>query len=300
MKFIERDLIDTEKWDALVSNSKDSSIFSMSFYLDIVADNWCIFVDEDYTRGIALPYQVSLGIKCCYTPPFVRYLEWCGQSMDDFRFMTELKHYFPAGRLHTKHKIRTRKLKRWVYQKIDSIAQTEYSPQTLRIFEKFERSELDLNWDINQDLLMHQIRSESGLKAHSLNRKTISVLDKLIQELNHKGFLKTLVVSDSSTFHGGVFLISFNDMLMQLRHSFSRNAKEMGASYGVLQHAICEAHERGLVFDFGGSNAESVKRTHYNLGGEDAKYYVTHWDRSPSWHKFLVRVKNLFLRGTSF
>jgi hypothetical protein len=300
MKIVERNLIDTDRWDALVSASGSSDVFSLSFYLDIVAENWCIFVDDDYTRGIALPYVTRLGIKLCYTPTFVRYLEWYGDSMDDFRFMSEMKHHFPSGRLYTKHKIRTRKLKRRIYQVLSASEEKEFSPQTAKMLEKFERSELNLEWDTNEDEIIRLLRTDSPVKANALDRKTMKVLQELVEQLKQKGFLKTLNVTVGTTFLGGVFLIEFNGKLLQLRSAFTRSAKEMGAMYGVLEKAIQTAREQEMLFDFGGSNAESIKRVHHYLGGEDQKYYVINWDNTPSWYKFLMKLRNIFKRNASF
>lgn len=300
MKIVEREFIDTAKWDALVSSSKESTIFSMSFYLDSVAENWCIFVDEEYSRGIALPYVKRLGIKLCYTPTFVRYLEWFGDSMDDFRFMSEMKHHFPSGRLYTKHKIRTRKLKRRIFQTLNSTDAKEYSSQTEKMLEKFERSELQLDWNGNADELIRLLRTDSPVKLNALDGKTIKILHQLVRELSVRGFLKTLNLTDGTAFLGGVFLVEFNGKVLQLRSSFTRSAKEMGAMYGVLEKAIQSAREKEMEFDFGGSNAESIKRVHHHLGGEDQKYYVINWDNTPSWYKFLMKMRNVFKRNSSF
>ena len=68
MKLIYRNEIDLEKWDALVRSKSDAAVFSLSSYLDAVAENWCVYVDEKYTKGIAVPFTKRLGVKICYTP----------------------------------------------------------------------------------------------------------------------------------------------------------------------------------------------------------------------------------------
>ena len=82
MKIIQREHIDSQKWDALVSSSPYNSVFSLSTYLDSVAENWCVLTDDDYSKGIALPFTIRLGIKVVYTPVFVRYLEWFGDEIE--------------------------------------------------------------------------------------------------------------------------------------------------------------------------------------------------------------------------
>ena len=62
MKIIERAYIDVVKWDQLVDR-ENGLVFNCSYYLDAVAENWCIYVNEEYTSGIALPYVVRLKKK---------------------------------------------------------------------------------------------------------------------------------------------------------------------------------------------------------------------------------------------
>jgi hypothetical protein len=299
VKFIEREHIDIERWDALVKGTPGSSIFSLSVYLDNTAERWCILVDEEYTRGIALPYVVRLGIKLCYTPIFVRYLEWFGLPMDDHRFMVELKHYFPSGRIQTKHKVRTRKLKRRIYQQIDATVSPEVNSQTKRMLNKYDRSEITLAWEEDIPLVMKYIRSELPLKVTSLDKKSLDRLESLVTALNENGMLRVLVAKDGDRGVGGLFAIPFNGSLLYLKGAMAKDPKEMGVMYGAMQMAIESAQTEGLNFDFGGSNAEGVKRFNYNLGGEDKKYYVVDWDHTPGWYRFIMKVRNVWKRKRS-
>jgi hypothetical protein len=299
MKFIEREHIDIERWDTLVKTTPGSDVFSLSVYLDHVAENWCIFVDEEYTRGIALPYVVRLGIKLCYTPIFVRYMEWFGLPMDDHRLMVELKHQFQSGRLQTKNKIRTRKLKRRIYQQIDSDLIPETNTQTKRMLSKYERSEISLNWDDDIPAVMKFIRSELPIKVTSLDKKSIDRLENLVHALKEHDLLRMVVASDEDRRLGGLFVVPFNGSMLYLKGAVGKESKDMGVMYGAMQMAIDEAQNEGLHFDFGGSNAEGVKRFNYNLGGEDKKYYVVDWDHTPGWYRFIMKVRNLWKRRRS-
>lgn len=299
MKFVEREHIDTARWDALVRNTPGSSVFSLSVYLDHVAERWCILIDDEYTRGIALPYVVRLGIKLCYTPVFVRYLEWFGLPMDDHRFMVELKHQFQSGRIQTKHKVRTRKLKRRIYQHIDSHSTPESNSQSKRMLSKYERSEINLNWEDDIPAVLKFIRSELPLKVTSLDKRSIDRLEKLVYALKEQGLLRTIVATDGERRLGGLFVIPFNGTYLYLKGAVGKDSKDMGVMYGAMQMAIDEAQSEQMHFDFGGSNAEGVKRFNYNLGGEDKKYYVIDWDHTPGWYRFIMKARNVWKRRRS-
>ncbi len=297
MNFIQREHIDIEKWDRLVSTTKGSSVFSMSFYLDAVAENWCILVNEDYTRGMAIPYVVRLKQRCCYTPIFVRYLEWFGPTMDDHRFMALLKTNFRQGQLNTKQKVRAKKLKRKVFQVIPPVSESDANSQTKRMLNKFGKSSLELTWGDDLSMIMHHIRRELPQKVHSLNRASLDRLGVLVSVLQEKKILQMLTVREKGRGVGGIFVVEFNGSLLYLKGAMNKDIKDMGGMYAAMQEAIDLSQSKQLLFDFGGSNAEGVKRFNTNLGGQDSKYYAISWDNLPTWFQIVMKIRGLWKKG---
>ncbi len=297
MNFIEREHIDIEKWDRLVSTTKGSSVFSMSFYLDAVAENWCILVNEDYTRGMAIPYVVRLKMRCCYTPIFVRYLEWFGPSVDDHRFMAMLKAQFRQGQLNTKQKVRAKKLKRKVFQVIPPISESDANSQTKRMLNKFGKSSLELTWGDDLSMIMHHIRRELPQKVHSLNKASLDRLGVLVSVLQEKKMIQMLTVREKGRGVGGIFVVEFNGSLLYLKGAMNKDTKDMGGMYAAMQEAIDLSQIKQLLFDFGGSNAEGVKRFNTNLGGQDSKYYAISWDNLPTWFQIVMKIRGLWKKG---
>ena len=297
MNFIEREHIDIEKWDRLVSTTKDSSVFSMSFYLDAVAENWCVLVNEDYTRGMAIPYVVRLKLRCCYTPIFVRYLEWFGPTMDDHRFMAMLKAHFRQGQLNTKQKVRAKKLKRKVFQVIQPVSESDANSQTKRMLNKFGKSSLELTWGDDLSMIMHHIRRELPQKVHSLNKASLDRLGVLVSVLQEKKMLQMLTVREKGRGVGGIFVVEFNGSLLYLKGAMNKDTKDMGGMYAAMQEAIDLSQTKQLLFDFGGSNAEGVKRFNTNLGGQDSKYYAISWDNLPTWFQIVMKIRGLWKKG---
>jgi len=101
VEVIERNKIDVDRWDHLVLSSSNHTLFSLSTYLDSVAENWAVLVNEDYTLGIALPYTIRFGVKTLYTPFFMRYIEVLGGEIDN------LENYLKSNFESSKFKIRT-------------------------------------------------------------------------------------------------------------------------------------------------------------------------------------------------
>jgi hypothetical protein len=269
----------------------------MSFYLDAVAENWCILVNEDYTRGMAIPYVVRLKMRCCYTPIFVRYLEWFGPSVDDHRFMAMLKAQFLQGQLNTKQKVRAKKLKRKVFQVIPPISESDANSQTKRMLNKFGKSSLELTWGDDLSMIMHHIRRELPQKVHSLNKASLDRLGVLVSVLQEKKMLQMLTVREKGRGVGGIFVVEFNGSLLYLKGAMNKDTKDMGGMYAAMQEAIDLSQSKQLLFDFGGSNAEGVKRFNTNLGGQDSKYYAISWDNLPTWFQIVMKIRGLWKKG---
>ncbi len=89
---------------------------------------------------------------------------------------------------------------------------------------------------------------------------------------------------------GGVILIHFNGRTLYLKGAFTKDAKHNGAMYAVMHSAILSTVNRNERFDFGGSNAEGVRRFNVNLGGKDEFYSCMEWDRLPRWFKLAQKT----------
>jgi hypothetical protein len=83
-----------------VKSDVSVSVFSLSAYLDAVAENWCVFTDNDHIKGIVLPFTFRLVVKTCYTAVFLRYVEWIGDQTVQFdKLISLMQAEFPEGQI---------------------------------------------------------------------------------------------------------------------------------------------------------------------------------------------------------
>ncbi len=73
-KYIKNKNIDRIKWDDCVSNSKNYRVYGLSWYLDIVCENWDAIVFEEYEAVFPVIYKKFLFIKTVYHPLFCQQL----------------------------------------------------------------------------------------------------------------------------------------------------------------------------------------------------------------------------------
>lgn len=294
MKFKSRDNIDLKKWDDLVLKTPGSSVFSLSIYLDEIAENWMVYVDENYTKGIAVPFASRLGVKTCYTPIFITTLEWLGDERGEIRnFLTEVKTVFPLGHFCMRQQIEKQDCTTYVEQIIQPNSSIEIGSQAKRMLNKSQKVGHHVEYSNDTQPILALIRSELLPKISSLTEASIERLEQALRCLDAQKRVRILSVFDKQQFIGGLFLIDFNDTVLYLKGAFTDEAKKNGAMYNAMNFAINQAHKEGKVFDFGGSRVEGVRHFNHQLGGSDRSYYCYQWDNSPSWYRVMKSFRNL-------
>jgi hypothetical protein len=292
VRLLDRRNIDIERWDRLVAQS-DATVFSTSAYLDAVAQNWCVLVDDEYSKGIAIPYTNRFNVKIAYTPVFLRYVELINGDFDE-HVLDLIKSFFPIGELNLRHVTVHGNSKH--FQELKSTAQFKLNDQGRRMIRKFESS--DLQWEETNDLklITDVIEAELPKKVVSLH-PSFKELVQLVRNLENQGCLKSYIVKKNDLVVGGIFFVQFGGRLLYLKSAFSDEAKKAGAMYYILSEKITHALEQGFVFDFGGSNAENVRRFNLHFGAEDVQYSSVLWGKLPFWYRWIKQLRQVLKAG---
>jgi hypothetical protein len=292
MKFISRENIDCQKWDDLVAKTPGSSVFSLSSYLDDIAENWMIYVDENYTKGIAVPFAVRMGVKTCYTPIFVTTLEWIGEEKGDLvHFTKEIKTHFPIGNFCIRQRLEVLNSEEFIEQIIPSDSNFCLGSQAKKMINKSEKQAYRIAYTSNKAEIFSLIRSELLPKISSLSEASIQRLEKSMDKMSERGHLQVLSVFHGEQCLGGLFLIDFNQTMLYLKGAFTDEAKKNGAMYAAMNSAIQQAQLAGKNFDFGGSRIAGVRYFNLQLGGVDRVYYCHQWDNSPFWYRLAKQLR---------
>jgi hypothetical protein len=297
LRFIQREHIDCEKWDALVKSDASVSVFSLSAYLDAVAENWCVFTDENYSKGIALPFTFRLGVKTCYTAVFLRYVEWIGEQTVQFdKLISLLQAEFPGGQLCIKQDVLGYPSEEFVFQNIPVLTERTINSQAKRMLSKAEKKQFQLEEVDSIREIQAIISEELPQKIASINDTSLSALEKLTSHLKKENRLRIVAIKDQSITVGGLYLVEFNDTVLYLKGAFTKEAKDAGAMYFAMNEAIKQAQAAGKNFDFGGSRVEGVRRFNVNLGGNDQVYFSYEWNNAPFWFKLLKKARQAWKR----
>lgn len=288
MRIIERDNIDRKRWNELV-RSKSSSFFSLAWYLDATADNWCVLVNEDYTAGIALPYTKRAGIEILYTPIFVRYVEWIGGGSIPVDVIHLIQKRFKIIELNCKQQLWREHYQEYIYQVVPS--ERKIGSQAKRSLKKANVEGLTAQESNDYDKLYHLVMNELNGKHDGLTDESMKRLRQLISNALDAGVLHTIEIT-AKKFVGGIFCLEDNNKVLYLKGTVEEQAKKNGGMYLALDTAIQHSYETNKIFDFGGSRAPGVMKFNHNLGGEDVVYYVYKINNGPKWFSFLRAMKN--------
>ena len=298
MKFISRENIDCQKWDDLVTNTPGESVFSLSSYLDEIAENWMVYVNENYTKGIAVPFAVRLGVKTCYTPIFITKLEWLGENQGELaQFGRELKTHFPLGNFCLNQSLEDVHSEEFVEQLIPSNSILSLGSQAKRMINKSDKLAHRIERSSERSAIFSLIRSELLPKISSLTEGSIHRMEKAIEKMSEQGHLQILSVFQGEKCVGGLFLIDFNQTVLYLKGAFTDDAKKNGAMYAAMNTAIKQALSEGKSFDFGGSRVEGVRHFNLQLGGLDRTYNCHQWDNSPVWYRWAKQLRKALRKG---
>jgi hypothetical protein len=290
MRLLERDQIDIARWDQLVE-SCGGLIFSKSVYLDAVAESWCVYVDDSYSRGVALPYALRLGKKTLYTPLFLRCLEWFGELPKEDPFSI-LRSIFPSADFSLKNKISDFNSEQYIYQEISVGTEQSYNDLAKRMLRKFGRSDLKIKSTDEFTAIFKVISNELPKKVDSINHRNLNSLFVLIQNLSKTGMLRAEMLLHNDRCVGGAFFIETKDRVVYLKSAFTEEAKKMGAMYGLMDQMIKDSVGKKKNFDFGGSRVEGVKRFNHNLGASDVTYFNYKWNDLPLWYRLIKKAKS--------
>jgi hypothetical protein len=68
IRYVKGSDIDRDKWDRCIRDATNGLIYSYSYYLDIMADNWDALIIGDHQIVMPLPWRSKYGIRYVYQP----------------------------------------------------------------------------------------------------------------------------------------------------------------------------------------------------------------------------------------
>jgi hypothetical protein len=154
------------------------------------------------------------------------------------------------------------------------------------MIKKFSNSGLRISEDVKIAELLTFLEFNLFTRIKGLNKSDFLIFQKLITSLNEMQLLKSYVACDiENNLKGCVLLIQTSNTLTYMKGVSSSESMKQGVMYGLMNHAFSLAKDNKLIFDFGGSNVDSIRQFYTNLGGRDANYVRIKWGEFPMYYK---------------
>jgi len=285
--------IDRQKWDTLVHQTKDASIYSLSFYLDSTAKDWEAYIANDYSFAIPVGVVKKGGVKRVYPPLFQRYIEPIGDTskIDWEVFERSLLKRYSKGNLHSKSAILPNvESTMYIHQVVDQ-TQFKLKTQAKRMIKRFEQTDYTIREEnINTEELSKLIAKELSKKLPLYATKDVQYLFDVVNEAEKIGHVYKVGVYSGESLKGGLIGLKFNNTLLYLKGTAEEELQQEGAMYALMNHFINYGFSQDCTIDFGGSRVKGIQFFNQRFNGEDCEYYNYNWDHSPLWFKMLFSL----------
>jgi len=289
IRFLENNQIDKVKWDNCIERSIQGLPYGFSWYLDIVTDNWAALVHNDYESVMPLPFKNKIGFKYIYQPFFTQQLGVFGEFSANF-FLSKIPSNFYHININFNY-----------LNKLENLGETtehtnliinlnkDHSKTTKLYSENCRRNikkSLANNFHVKEcsfKSILEIFQSTKGKNIPHLKKKNYETLIELLTELDSRKLLEIKGVYDKNeNLNGGIILLNYKLRNIFFFSSVTKNGKNEGAMYFLLNTIIAEKSKNYSVFDFEGSNNQNLARFYNGFGAKEQNYFSYSINRLPT------------------
>ena len=285
IKYLKHNQIDKLKWDSAVENSKNTLVYALSWFLDIVSPKWDALVFGDYELLMPLPWKSKLGIKYLYQPTFIQQLGLFSNidiNHESIKsFILEVEKHFKIADIQLNFanpKLETGKFILRNTQLIDISKSyddllNKYVKNHKKNLKKINESGLRINskgmsFDFI-DLLGNMFVKKG---VNEITKSDISKLKHVIDLSIEKGFGEFYFGYLDDKLCASAFFLKWGKRVI-VYTALNDLGRTAGAMFGLIDKYLKENSGQDLQFDFAGSNIPGVKYRNLGFGARNEIYY---------------------------
>lgn len=296
IKYVKRNDLDTEKYDACIENSLQSRVYGFSWYLDIVADHWDVLVLKDYEAVMPIPWRRKMGISYVYPPFWLLELGVfsLNENVNTKLFLYSLfKHYkFIESKLNTNLSklessfIIDKQMQVLDLQKdLDSLFE-HYRKDRKKDLKKAVKAGLVSKWNEVPKSLIHLFKNNVGKRTPFIVAKDYTVLLQLMKTCIAKGVGELLsIYNEEKRLVAAGFFLKHKNAVTILVSATDFNCRKNGENTFLIHKAIEKYQKDYNVFNFGGSSMPSIAAYFKSFGASTLQYQQIKYNNLPFWLK---------------
>ena len=298
IEFISRNKINDEEWNNLLEKIPGGNVYSLSWYMDALAENWMVARDEKSKNVMLFPYKKKAGLKLIYQPFFSREIV-C--SLDEKHSPASIIEKLPKDFRQVEFSLRDIrgidskkfKVEKWKHQFLSleddySKISKGYHENAKRSIKKAQKENLKMVLSNDVDAVIDLFRKSKGDEIKEIKVADYKKLKFLMETgiKNKKGFCVHVLDADGSIISAGYFF-DWNNKLIYLKGSANEKGKKTGAMYFMFDELIKKYAGKKSQLDFGGSRITNVATFYKKFGAEDSEYYFIKHQNLPLYFKML-------------
>jgi hypothetical protein len=282
IRILPSEQLDKSKWDACVSSNKNGLIYSLSWVMDIMSDQWAGVVVEDYEAVMALPLKSKLGIEMISLPPFIQRLGPVGEYDPSLvRRMGEETEKFKkliqyAASEDDLFQTATKRTRLNLILPLDDVYEkiaAKYTSPCKKNLNKATSRGCVLSEDISVgDVISLYKKAYSNLSAYT--DKHFELLSKLVTAAKQRESCHLAgVYNEKGMLVYAGLLMDDGKRLYYLLGAPTEEGRQMRATYFFIDSMIRSFAGTSRLFDFEGSDIPDVASFYQSFSPEKEYYY---------------------------
>lgn len=281
LKLVKGNTIPSLKWQQLLLQSSQPSIYLSPEYLNNLTNKWEAVVKNSITKTtFILPFAVKkkIGIKIAYLPFFMQKTGFIGRisSEDAHDCILFLKHKFHAVLICVDYPNQLNKKSVWKnnftlplntsYQNLVK----NYSTNHRRNLKK--AVDLSIAQTLNFEKIISLFKKSDKAKITKYTKKDYAAFHQLcsIQKLNHQ--LKVIEVHHNETLICGAIFFTYQQQLLFIFSAQTKEAKNYAALFYLIDRVIFQYSNHELILDFEGAQDPNLARFYKSFGAINKPY----------------------------
>ena len=305
IKHLKHDQIDFKRYDNCINNSVGAYVYAYSWYLDIVAGEWDVLVEDDYVSVFPLPFRKKFGVKYIYQPKFTQQLGLFSTALQGIAKLNDFIEAIPKefklveinlNKYYVSVKRKNYSLVENLNLELDLTKDFEhiykqYSTNLKRNIKKAAKNELRIVEHIKPEELIRLFKENKGSELKVYSPVDYVKLGRLAYLLLHKGKASIEgVYSKENTLIAAALFVNDTNRFIFLFSGLSQEGKEKSAMPFLISSFIQKHSNSNKVFDFEGSNNEFLARFYRSFGALEYHYFGLRQYKFP--FKHLAQIKN--------
>lgn len=283
---VDRTKLDVARYDHCIKSAKSQNgAYAISWFLDIVCDDWDTLVLNDYEAVMPLPKRKKYFIHYIYTPCFTQQLGIFSSKKVDQKLLEDFIKSIPSKFKSIAYNFNNIVISNNVIPKKNLVIDLNQDYQD--IYKKYKRGrKYQLKLSQKQDLIIKAcppnllIEYFKKDKAESVSY-TPKDYEKLSMLMNYctkedKGIVYGVFNKTDDTFLGGSFFMKSPTRIIYLFSTVTHLGRKLNIITLLINHMLSKHSKSNLLFDFEGSMIPGIASFFESFGSKPETYYLFH------------------------